>query len=236
MIKIKKCKHGAFLYPDTDIYIGKSLDTYGEYASAELAMFSKFIKPGMVAVDIGAHIGAITVPLARMVGPKGKVMAFEPQRYIYYHLCANVVLNNLMHVKCNNVAVGETNKKIEMPELPYLDFDDNYGNIKVYGNNGDNKRYLVQQIRLDGLKFDRLDFIKIDVERMELEVLAGAKDTIKKHKPVISIEALANFETMVNLLQSWGYTCHPYASPLYHQDNFLGNAENVFGRDENYDI
>jgi hypothetical protein len=94
---IKACKYGLTLYNSNDMYVGKSLDQYGEYAEAEIDLFKELIKEGDTVYDIGANIGSHTLAMARMVGEEGTVAAFEPQRQIYYVLCGNIALNNLSH-------------------------------------------------------------------------------------------------------------------------------------------
>ena len=58
-------------------WLGSSLATYGEYSEGEVAVFNKVLKPGDVAIDVGANIGALTIPMARLVGENGCVYAFE---------------------------------------------------------------------------------------------------------------------------------------------------------------
>lgn len=76
------------LYNPTDTFIGRSLDLYGEFSEFESMLFTQILKPGMVAIDVGANIGCFTVPMAKRVGPNGLVVAIEPQRVIYQTLCA----------------------------------------------------------------------------------------------------------------------------------------------------
>jgi len=56
--------------------------------------FRQLVQPGWSILDIGANMGAHTIALARLVGPTGKVLSFEPQRIIFQALCANVALND----------------------------------------------------------------------------------------------------------------------------------------------
>ena len=93
--RLKACRHGWMLYNVNDIYIGRSLDLYGEYSEGEIALFRQFLRPGDVVVEIGAHIGTHTVFFAKTVGPTGVVFAFEPQRVVHQTLCANIALNSL---------------------------------------------------------------------------------------------------------------------------------------------
>lgn len=70
-------KHGTFLIPPKDIYIGRSLEVYGEWCEGEVALFAQLLKPGATVVEVGANIGSHTVPIARAVGPTGMVFAIE---------------------------------------------------------------------------------------------------------------------------------------------------------------
>jgi hypothetical protein len=67
------------LYPVTAAYIGRSFDLYGEYSEGEARLFARLVGPGMVAVDVGANIGAYTLVFSRLVGPSGLVVAIEAQ-------------------------------------------------------------------------------------------------------------------------------------------------------------
>ena len=82
----KDCRHGKLMYLLNDAYIGRSLDVYGEYSEGEIDLFRQLLRPGDVAIDVGANIGALTVPMARLVQPGGAVVAFEPQRRDLRHL------------------------------------------------------------------------------------------------------------------------------------------------------
>ena len=82
-LNLKACRHGLMLYFNTDLYVGDSITKYGEWAEVETELFSKLVQPGMTVVEAGANIGTHTLALANMVGPAGRVYAFEPQRRIF---------------------------------------------------------------------------------------------------------------------------------------------------------
>ena len=86
------------MYLLNDAYIGRSLDVYGEYSEGEIDLFRQLLRPGDVAIDVGANIGALTVAMARLVQPGGAIVAFEPQRAIFDILCDNLRLNGLANV------------------------------------------------------------------------------------------------------------------------------------------
>jgi hypothetical protein len=92
-IRLKRCREGAMIYNINDRYIGRALDKYGEISHDEVLFLQQLIRPGMTVLDLGANIGLLTVPVARLVHPGGKVIAFEPQRIVYQMLCGNLALN-----------------------------------------------------------------------------------------------------------------------------------------------
>ena len=96
--RTKDCRHGRLMYLLNDAYIGRSLDVYGEYSEGEIDLFRQLLRPGDVAIDVGANIGALTVGMARLVQPGGAIVAFEPQRTIFDILCNNLRLNSLANV------------------------------------------------------------------------------------------------------------------------------------------
>ena len=91
----KRCRHGLFAYNVNDSFIGRSLDLYGEWCEAELAILGQILRPGDTALDVGANIGTHAVFFANAVGPKGGVHAVEPQRNAHQLLCANQVPHGL---------------------------------------------------------------------------------------------------------------------------------------------
>ena len=76
--RLRDCRYGRMLYNVNDVYIGRSLDQYGEYCEGEVELFRQVIREGDVVFDAGANIGAHTVFFARATGPRGIVFAFEP--------------------------------------------------------------------------------------------------------------------------------------------------------------
>ncbi|MEM7399847.1 MAG: FkbM family methyltransferase, partial [Pseudomonadota bacterium] len=83
-------RHGRFRYLRHDIYIGASMHTYGEYSEIEVQALLHLIEPGETVVEAGANIGSHTVPLARKIGPRGRVIAFEPQSLPFQILTDNL--------------------------------------------------------------------------------------------------------------------------------------------------
>ena len=131
-MRLKQCRHGPMLYNVNDVYLGRSLDLYGEYAEDGNRFFSSSLGPGSLAVDVGAHIGCHTVFMAKQVGPGGAVFAFEAQRVIFQNLCANLALNGLSNVRVFNAAAGSEEGTITVPDIDY-EAEGNFGGVSLGG-------------------------------------------------------------------------------------------------------
>ena len=181
---------------------------------SQLHCVEQFITVGSNVVDVGAHIGTVTIPYAQFVGDHGRVYAFEPQQKIYAELLSNLFLNNINNVTAIRKALGDSFGELEM-EVPPRNNEGATG----FGNNGE----LVPIIPLDSLRLKDISFIKIDVEGAEKMVLEGARQTITRDKPVVYIEILGeysqspkekqHFDDTVQLLKDLDYTLTPASAP-----------------------
>jgi FkbM family methyltransferase len=223
----KACRYGQMLYNVNDMYVGRSLDLYGEFSEAEVELFRRLVRPGDLVLDIGANIGAHTVFFSRQVGPAGRVLAFEPQRVVFQTLCANIALASALNVSCNHNAVGPERGQINVPVLDYAR-ENNFGGLSLGGTNGD----VVPVLTIDSLDLPRCNFMKIDVEGMERAVLAGARGTIARFKPVLYVEndRAERSRELIRFIDGLGYAMYWHKPPLYNPRNFFGNPTNVFGQ------
>ena len=177
---------------------------------------------GVMAIDCGANIGVHTVEWARFMHGWGEVLAFEAQERIYYALAGNISINNCFNVRAFWAAVGHQNGSIQVPKPDYL-IPASYGSLELIPSEhnefiGQNIDYQhnttpTQMIAIDDLGMRRLDFIKIDVEGMELAVLSGAKRSIAEHKPMMLIEKIkTNEQELSAFLTSLAYTVFPFGN------------------------
>jgi FkbM family methyltransferase len=170
---------------------------------------------GVIAVDCGANIGVFSVVWARHMAGWGQLVAIEPQERIYYALCGNIALNNCWNAQAVRAAVSDERGSIQFPEPDYMQFG-SFGSLNLR----DSSRVLqtlhapkvisAQLMTIDSLQLPRLDFLKIDLEGMECEALRGAAETIRRFKPVISIEVMLDNDNLIEpLLQEFGYMPGP---------------------------
>ena len=225
-VRLKACRHGPMTFMTGDRYVGRSFDLYGEYAEDEWRMLDQILKPGMVALDIGANIGAHTVPMAQKVGPQGRVLAFEPQRQVFQLLAANVALNALANVIARHAAVGAAAGEITVPLIDYGK-GGNFGGVALGGYDSGEP---VPVLTVDGLALAHCHLMKIDVEGMENAVLEGAAETISHLRPVLYIEndRRERSEELLSRLLGMDYRLYWHLPRLYSAENFFANPENVF--------
>lgn len=151
-----------------------------------MALCEKYVQPNTTVIDVGANMGTFTVRLAQLVGSKGRVIAFEPQRLVYQQLCCNIFLNGLTNVDAYQRAVGNGKEDDGIVTLTPINYKNGApGEVRVSGNNGE----LVECWGLDNVIFEQdISLIKIDVERYEPFVFDGAQKIIRGHRPVILFE------------------------------------------------
>ena len=188
-----QARHGLFLIHTRDNVVGKSLMAYGEWSEREVDLFRVVVRENDVVFDVGANIGAFSVPLSKIVGPRGTLVCFEPLRHLSQILSANLALNELTNAHVQNVAVGRETGKVPIPLLNYEEMG-NYGAYSLLEQQDwtQVRHETVPQVTLD----DFLPFvgnvcprlIKIDVEGMELDVLEGAATLLQICSPVLHVE------------------------------------------------
>jgi FkbM family methyltransferase len=225
-IGTKDCRHGKLSYLLNDAYIGRSLDVYGEYSEGELELFRQLLRPGDVAVDAGANIGALTVGMARLVAPGGAVVAFEPQRTIFEILCDNLRANGLTNVTAYRRAAGSKPGTIRVPPLDYAQAE-NFGGVALGSAQGDE----VEVVTLDSLGLPRLLLLKVDVEGMEFDVVVGARATIARLQPALYVEndRADRSQRLISLLFEIGYRLWWHITPLFNAQNFFRYPHDIFG-------
>lgn len=224
-VEIMPCRHGTMVFFPHDAYIGGALFKYGEYVEGETRLLCSLLEPGDIVMEVGANIGCDTVPLARAVTNAGRVFAIEPQRIIHQMLCANLSVNGLWNVFADRLAMGRETGLASVPPVNYA-MPGNFGGVSM-GPSGEP----VHMATLDSYGFGRLDLLKIDVEGMELDVLQGAADTIRRLRPTIYCEndRQEKSAALIAHLKSLDYDLFWHTPRMFSADNFRGDAQNIFG-------
>lgn len=179
--------------------------------------FRPYIRRYMTVVDVGAHMGQMSLFFSRAVGPRGRVIAIEPNAESYAALLDNLALSNCRNVNCHNIAAGERAMETELICAG--------GMSQVAGAS---ETYVVQGCRqsvvvapLDSLELFP-DFIKIDVEGFADRVLRGALETIARSRPAVFIDLHSHEEVAAvgDELLARGYSA--FAMNGEHLDSLHG--------------
>ena len=170
-----------------------------------------------VILDGGANVGLYSQLFSRLVGPKGKVFAFEPSPPTFAQLEKNLFESGTKNVDAYPFALGHEHGRstIHLPDgvsghaslEPHVDA---WGYVPV-------EPYEVEVRRLDDwaeeIGLERLDFVKLDLEGAEPLAIEGASATLRRHLPSIHLELSPNFmkdfgktvEDLQNELEAIGY-------------------------------
>lgn len=201
---------------------------FGRFEPKTVRTYSKLIKPGYTVLDIGANIGAHTLNMANLVGPNGRVIAFEPTEFAYSKLLENIKLNQFLSscIKPYQVMLVRDDGIVpdefifsswpvgaKSGEEAYM----HPVHCGMYKSTKNATAYRLDTF-LNERGISRVDFIKLDVDGYECDVLAGAKATIATCKPILILELAPSIleshgeslTALIDSLRSMGYE-------LYHE-------------------
>lgn len=214
-------RYGKIWFYGKDKYIGRGLHAYGEFSYTELQHILELAKLGNgLCLDIGANMGCVSQMLSVN---NMKVVAFEPQPELVKCLERNFT------GEINQFALGSREYKEIMPKYDYSS-NGSFGQASL-GTSSYLGSIEVDVKTLDSLTFDRVGFIKIDVEGHELEVLKGARNTILRDRPYMYIEDDRHEKSasLYDYLDELEYTYEMDTTPLFNPNNFFGNKINIWG-------
>lgn len=167
--------------------VGREILQHGWSEPDTVALFQRLVQPGMVVLDVGAHVGQYTLLASRLVGDRGFVCAFEPDPLNFRELIRNVKRRS--NVICRREALGDVSARASL----FVGGGLNSGGSSLRATNqwgGAEVPVIIR--RLDDCpdlqNVLRVDLIKADVEGAEFLVLQGGARTIARHRPTMIIE------------------------------------------------
>ena len=194
--------HYEYLLPD------KRIIKFYSSVSAELAeilegyLINYYPKEGDVIIDGGAYVGLFAIYCSSLVGKKGKIYAFEPDKESYDKLLKNLRLNGIDNVISLRVGLWSKKGKLKF----YLNGEGTSPLIK-----STNREEILDVDTLDNLNLKKVDLIKADIEGSEIEALKGMKKTLRKCSPKLAIasyhilEGGMAFKKVEQFLKKLGY-------------------------------
>ncbi len=215
-------KTGRYIIVSQDDFLSKQLIKKGVWEEYILNILDMLMdKRAGDFLDIGANIGAISIPLALHYKTR-KFYCFEAQRQLFQQICGNAVLNMTSNIYAYHKAIGNPQQAGESIQVPVLapththvgalSLDERVIAVKQEQHE---EYESVELIKIDDMPLANIGIIKIDVEGMEFDVLLGMKETlIRNNYPAILFELWRDGEfawikeekdKIVSYLESLGY-------------------------------
>jgi FkbM family methyltransferase len=198
-----------------DAFVGSGIIRYKSYEANVTREVRSLLKPGHVFIDIGANIGYFTLLAATLVGPQGKVLAFEPNEDNCDLLKTSVRENGFENIEIYPYAVSECEQSLELVvAAPH-----STGQVCDLAPGASTPApgfRVVRAVALDDMLTDRerINVVKMDIDGAEPRALWGMERLIRRHRPVMLVEFAPDFllsisqvtpETFLDQLAGYGY-------------------------------
>ncbi len=165
----------------------------GYFEKEESRFISRTLRPGMHALDVGANVGIHAMRMAAAVGVRGRVSCFEPNPEVRFRLERNIALNAFTNIEVHPVGISEQTGKA----ILYVNDLRDWNRSATMVRDPDAQSSIpvsVDVCQLDALfSVEKVDFIKVDVDGLDLPVLRSAMKILATHRPVVLFEYSPHF-------------------------------------------
>jgi FkbM family methyltransferase len=213
-----------------DAYISRSLAVYGEFSGGETELFRQLLRPGYLAVEAGANIGAHSLAIARAVSP-GRLICFEPQPRVAQLLSGNLALNNIQNATVHTAGLSDQAGWAYVPLLKFSKME-NVGSVHLRDAPEASPFEMTRApvTTLDEWELPSLNFLKLDTEGHESRILNGARATIKRCRPIIYFEndRAAHQGPTIEILAQLEYDQYWHSVPMFRPSNFNRYPDDIF--------
>lgn len=199
-----------------------------------LASVSKLLSPGQLVLDVGAHVGYLTTYFAHLVGPGGRVIAFEPSEENLRYIRANTSQLRNVQVDPRGVSnfIGTATFFVESLTGQNNSLLSDY---EVYEKNAANagfastkRKVTIPVTTIDDVCCDlniAPHFVKIDIEGAEIDALKGMRKTLQSARPIVLMELSRYPQQCWELFQECGYTAYDDRLEMIEEDVFASGSE-----------
>ena len=176
----------------------------------ESEFLAGLVKPGDVAVDCNAHVGRVTLALSKAVGEQGGVLAFEAQSFLYNALCGNLALNHVLNTQAFNRVIGDTGgRSFYVPNFTFKE-ELNFSSIGYNSRIGTEEAghvYCkpVAALTIVELGLREMRLFRVDLGGCEFQALVGARETIRRCRPVLFVRMIKNLERILDFFKTENY-------------------------------
>ncbi len=211
---VAETRTGILQYLPDEAEVGAAVHWYGESLQRQLDLLTRFIRPGMTAMEVEASVGVHALALAEAVGAAGHLFLYESRPIVRRILLQNLTANRVLNATVMRRMLGRT------------------GNAEGLGT-GDAAPAPAAPgpitETLDDLQLARLDWLKINDGRIALAVLDGAAATLWRLRPRLFLTADAStLPTLSDRASEFGYRRWRVETPLFNPDNFNRRDDDIF--------
>lgn len=204
--------NGLVCFINTKDLIGWKIYFFGEYEKGTNRILAKYVKDTDIVIEAGANIGSESLLISKQL-TTGHLYCFEPNPYTFERLKINLSINELENVSAYDYALGETDSQINFHIYP-KGFC-NAGMSSKYMETRDTIKINVVQQTLDTFvaqnNITKVDFIKMDIQGAEMDMINGSAKTIERFKPTIFTEACEPYndtKELFKIFNNYGYTVY----------------------------
>jgi len=200
---VSTLRYGMRMQLDITEYLQAHLYVFGDYELPTIRFLRSVLTTGSVCLDVGAQMGYLSLAMATAADRGTVVHSFEPESNNAARLLENVALNDLHNITLHQTAVSTVDGSLKL----YLSNDRNAGtHSTVYIESNVSSEFVeIASVTLESFAQQQnlasIDLIKIDVEGAEIDVINGALQVLKQHKPLVIMELSDHLQ------QARGQTC-----------------------------
>jgi FkbM family methyltransferase len=187
---LTKLGNGMKIHVASNDFVGGMILRDGYYESGTVSLIERLLAPGMVFLDVGAHVGQYTLVASRQVGGNGQVHSFEPDPNTFRWLAGNVRLNHLQNVHVNQMALSDQAGRKRF----YFAMPHDIGSNSLSRPVNDSGHFCEVTCTtvdeyVEANQLDKVHLIKVDIEGAEFAMFTGAKRLLsRQNKPIIVVE------------------------------------------------